>query len=52
MRKLLVIAVAIIAYVAALNLTAFIANNGFGWLSVLALAGAMVGGTYVVDRMV
>lgn len=51
MRKCLVVLVAMLAYVAALNLTAFIANNGFGWLSVVALTALMVGGTYTVDRM-
>jgi len=50
MRKFLVVAVAFVAYAAALNLTAFIANHGLGWLSVLA--ALMVGGTYAVDRMV
>lgn len=52
MRKFLVIAVAFVAYAAALNLTAFIANHGLGFVSVLALSVAMVGGTYTVDRMV
>ncbi len=52
MRKFLVIAVAIIAYVAAANVVAFIADQGLGWLSVFVLAAAMVGGAYTVDRMV
>lgn len=52
MRKFLVVLVALVAYAGALNLTAFIANHGFGWLSVVALTALMVGGTYSVDRMV
>ena len=52
MRKFLVVLVAFIAYIGAANVTAFIANHGFGWLSVVVLAALMVGGTYAVDRMV
>ena len=52
MRKVLAVLVALVAYVGVANVTAFIANHGFGWLSVFVLAALMVGGTYTVDRMV
>lgn len=52
MKKLFVFGIGAIFYLAALNLTAYIADQGSGWVSVSFLAAAMVGGTYTVDRMV
>lgn len=52
MKKWFVFFSAGLAYVAALNLTAYIADQGYSWSSVFVLAALMVGTTYVVDKAV